>query len=32
LYDAEVRAVEKGGQPSRDWRALDYSLRELIQM
>jgi len=32
LYDAEVRAVEKGGQPTRDWRTLDYNLRDLIQM
>jgi hypothetical protein len=31
LYDAEVRVLEKGGQPSMDWRTLGYSLREVIR-
>jgi hypothetical protein len=30
MYDAEVRVLEKGGQPTRNWRALDYNLREVI--
>lgn len=30
VYEAEIRALEKGGQPTRDWRALDYNLREVI--
>lgn len=30
LYAAEGRYVDKYGKPSRDWRALDYNLLELI--
>jgi len=32
MYDAEIRLLEQGGQPTRDWRTLDYNLRALIQM
>ena len=30
LYDAESRQLEKGGHPTRDWRALGYNVRDLI--
>lgn len=30
VFAAECRRLEKGERPSRDWRALDYEIKELI--
>lgn len=30
VYAAECRRLERGEGPSRDWRAMDYTLRDLI--
>jgi len=30
VFAAECRRLEKGEQPSRDWRALDYEIKDLI--
>lgn len=31
VYAAEKRYIKKHGQPSRNWRSLDYELRDLIK-
>ena len=31
VFSAECRRLEKGGGASRDWRSMDYTLRDLIE-
>lgn len=31
IFSAEIRHIEKHGEPSRNWRSLDYDLRDLIK-